>query len=132
GLVDRAASGGIKAPLLGAAIGAAIGFYDGFFGPGTGSFLIFLFVRLVHLDFLRASVCAKIVNVATNLAAIVYFTSHGAVLWEVAVVMAACNLAGAQVGSYLALRNGAAFVRRFFLLVVVSLIGRLTYDQFMQ
>ena len=116
---------------LAIAIGAGIGFYDGFFGPGTGSFLIFLFIRLLRMDFLHASVMAKIVNVSTNLAAIAFFVSHGAVFWQVAGVMALCNLAGSQVGAVLALRYGAAFIRKAFLVVVIVLILRFSADIFL-
>jgi uncharacterized membrane protein YfcA len=108
--------------------GAAIGFYDGFFGPGTGSFLIFAFVRLFHLDFLRASAAAKLVNVATNAAALAYFVPHGQILWRVVAVMALCNVAGALIGSRLALKHGAGFVRGLFLVVVALLIGKLGFD----
>lgn len=111
-------------------IGGALGFYDGFFGPGTGSFLIFLFVRFLGMDFLRASVSAKFVNVATNLAALGFFSLNVSVLWKVGLVMAACNLVGAVTGSRLALRHGAQFVRKVFLVVVGALILRLTYDVF--
>lgn len=113
---------------LAALIGALIGFYDGFFGPGTGSFLIFCFIRFLGLDFLGASVTAKIANVATNLAAILFFASEGSILWKAALVMAACNLIGALCGSGLALRHGTRFVRRLFLVVVTALIGKLTID----
>ena len=113
------------------AIGAGIGFYDGFFGPGTGSFLIFLFIRLLQMDFLHASVMAKIVNVSTNLAAIGFFVSHGEVFWKVAAVMALCNLAGSQVGAAIALRYGAAFIRKAFLVVVTVLILRFSADIFL-
>lgn len=114
--------------LVAVAIGAGIGFYDGFFGPGTGSFLIFLFVRLLGMDFLRASVTAKILNVATNVAAIAYFATSVDLLWKIAAVMALCNLLGAQVGSRLALRHGAAFVRKVFLVVVAALIAKMSFD----
>ena len=116
---------------LAVAIGAGIGFYDGFFGPGTGSFLIFLFIRLLQMDFLHASVMAKIVNVSTNLAAIGFFVSHGEVFWKVAAVMALCNLAGSQVGAAIALRYGAAFIRKAFLVVVTVLILRFSADIFL-
>lgn len=112
-------------------LGGAIGFYDGFFGPGTGSFLIFLFIRLLQMDFLHASVMAKIVNVSTNLAAIGFFVSHGEVFWKVAAVMALCNLAGSQVGAAIALRYGAAFIRKAFLVVVTVLILRFSADIFL-
>lgn len=114
--------------LIAVAIGASIGFYDGFFGPGTGSFLIFCFIRFLGLDFLAASATAKIANVATNTAAILYFASHGSVLWPAAVAMAVCNLGGALVGSRLAIRRGAHFVRKLFLAVVVALCAKLAYD----
>lgn len=109
-------------------IGASIGFYDGFFGPGTGSFLIFLFIRFLGQDFLQASVTAKIVNVATNLAAIAFFVGHGSVLWLAAGIMATCNLAGALFGARLAVRHGTGFVRKLFLVVVCALILKLAYD----
>jgi uncharacterized membrane protein YfcA len=110
------------------AFGAVIGFYDGFFGPGTGSFLIFGFVRLFGMDFLRASASAKLINVATNVSAIGFFASHGPLLWTLGLVMAVCNLAGAHVGTWLALRRGTAFVRQAFLLVVSVLIAKLAWD----
>ena len=115
----------------GAAFGGLIGLYDGFFGPGTGSFLIFLFIRLLQMDFLHASVMAKIVNVSTNLAAIAFFVSHGEVFWKVAAVMALCNLAGSQMGAAIALRYGAAFIRKAFLVVVTVLILRFSADIFL-
>jgi uncharacterized membrane protein YfcA len=112
----------------GAALGLAIGFYDGFFGPGTGSFLLFAFVRLFGMDFLRATASAKVVNVATNISAIALFASSGPILWQVGIAMAVCNLLGAQVGAALALRHGSAFIRKAFLVVVVVLIAKLGMD----
>lgn len=112
----------------GSCVGGLIGFYDGFFGPGTGSFLIFLFIRVFGADFLQASASAKVVNVATNIAALLWFGRDGSVLWQLAFAMAAFNVAGAQLGSRLALRHGTRFVRQLFLIVVWSLILRLGYD----
>jgi uncharacterized membrane protein YfcA len=109
-------------------LGALIGFYDGFFGPGTGSFLIFLFIRFFGFDFLHASASAKLVNIATNLAALAYFLPHGYWLPIVAVLMAICNVTGAQVGSRLALRYGNRFIRHVFLVTVLLLISRFAYD----
>ena len=111
-------------------LGGVIGFYDGFFGPGTGSFLIFLFIRGFGFDFLHASAAAKVVNVATNLAALAYFIPHGNVLPLAALVMAVFNVAGAQAGSRLALRHGSGFVRVVFLWVVVVLILRFAWDSY--
>lgn len=111
-------------------LGAGIGFYDGFFGPGTGSFLLFLFVRFFGLDFLRATSAAKIVNLSTNAAALLYFGPTGHVLWALGLGMALCNIGGAQLGSLLALRHGSAFVRKLFLLVAVALIVKFAWDTF--
>ncbi len=109
-------------------LGAVIGFYDGFFGPGTGSFLIFLFVRWFGFDFLHASAAAKVVNVATNVAALAYFLPHGHWLPLLALAMAASNVAGSAAGTWLALRHGSRFVRRVFLGVVGVLILRFAWD----
>jgi uncharacterized membrane protein YfcA len=108
--------------------GALIGMYDGFVGPGTGSFLVFLLVGVVGLSFLHASATAKAVNTMTNLAALLLFSLGGHVLWKLGAAMAACNLAGAQLGARLAIRRGSAWVRRVFLVVVAALIVRLALD----
>jgi hypothetical protein len=113
---------------LGLGTGAAIGFYDGFFGPGTGSFLIIAFVGLFGFSFLAASASAKVVNVITNLAALTYFALNGHVLYAAAIPMAACNVAGSLLGTNLALKLGSRFVRRVFLLVVSALILRFAWD----
>lgn len=110
--------------------GAALGFYDGFFGPGAGSFMIFAFVRFFRLDFLHASGAAKVVNFSTNAAALAYFVPSGHVLWMIGLAMAAFNIAGALLGARLALRHGSGFVRGVFLVVASLLIARLGYDTF--
>lgn len=111
-------------------IGFCLGFYDGFFGPGTGSFLIFAFVRIFGMDMLHASASAKLVNLATNLAALLFFLCHDGVLWQVGLAMACANVAGAQVGTRLAVRHGNGFVRQLLLLVVSVLILKLSWDLF--
>ncbi|WP_432722877.1 TSUP family transporter [Jeongeupia wiesaeckerbachi] len=113
---------------LGMAIGAAIGFYDGFFGPGTGSFLIFLFVRCFHFDFVRASASAKVVNLATNFASLAFFIPAKLVLFGYAIPMAIANIAGAQVGSMLALKGGNTWIRRLFLTLALVLLAKLSWD----
>ena len=110
------------------AIGAGVGFYDGFFGPGTGSFFIFLIVRLLHYDFLHASASAKVLNVATNSAALLLFAAKGHVWWQIGLTMAVANVAGSIVGTRLALRHGSVFVRRFFIAVVGALIIKTACD----
>jgi uncharacterized membrane protein YfcA len=113
-----------------AALGAGIGFYDGFFGPGTGSFLVFLLVRFFGHDFLAASASAKIINVACNFAALAWFVPTTEPLWAAAGLMAVSNMFGAWLGARLAIREGAAFVRKVFLLVVAGLIAKSAWDAF--
>ena len=108
--------------------GAVIGCYDGFVGPGTGSFLVFLLVGAVGLSFLHASATAKAVNTMTNASALALFAYGGHVLWVLGTAMAVANLAGSQVGARLAVRRGSAWVRRVFLVVVSALVVRLAYD----
>ena len=108
------------------AVAVALGFYDGFFGPGTGSLLVFALVGWLGYDFLRASASAKVIHVCTNLGGWFYFGFHHQVLWLAAVPMAAANLAGSLVGTRLALRGGTRVIRVFFLVIVAVLIGRLT------
>jgi uncharacterized membrane protein YfcA len=111
-----------------AVVGVVLGFYDGFFGPGTGTFLIFIFVRGFGYDFLSASAAAKVVNFGTNLAALAYFVPSGYVMWALGLGMAAANVAGSVLGTHLALAHGSGFVRRVFLGLVVALIGKFAYD----
>ncbi len=132
GSVSKEPAHGGRSVAIALGVGAVIGFYDGFFGPGTGSFLIFLFIRLLGMDFLRASVSAKILNVATNLAAISFFVGNGELMWKLAAVMAVCNLTGSILGSRMALKHGTGFVRKMFLAVVSVLILRLAYDTFLR
>lgn len=121
---------GLKEKFYAVGLGGAIGFYDGFFGPGTGSFLIFLFIRFFGFGFLAASAAAKVVNVATNLAALAYFGFSDSILYQLALPMAMCNGLGAVAGARLAISRGSGFVRSVFLLVVLVLIAKFSYDTF--
>lgn len=118
--------------MVASAIGAAIGFYDGFFGPGTGSFFVFLLVRVLGYDFLHASAGAKLLNTASNLAAILLFAAKGHVWWHYVVAMAVANMAGSLAGTHLALKHGAGFVRVVFIGVVTALIAKTTWDAFLR
>lgn len=124
--------GGMKERVLAIVTGGAIGFYDGFFGPGTGSFLVFMFVRFFGFDFLGASAAAKVVNVACNLAALMLFTWSGHVLWQVGLLMAICNIVGSVAGTRLAISKGVPFVRKVFLFVVSALVLKTAYDAFLK
>lgn len=103
-------------------LGGTVGFYDGLFGPGTGSFFVFALVRGLGWDFLHASAAAKRLNFATNVAALAWFIPQGHVAWALALPMAGANVAGSAWGTRLALRHGAGFVRGAFLLVVAALL----------
>lgn len=111
-----------------ATLGLTIGFYDGFFGPGTGSFLVFLFVRWLGYDFLHASASAKLLNTTSNLAALMLFAWKGHVWWHFALVLALANVVGSLLGTRLALRHGSGFVRRVFIGVVSLLILKTGHD----
>ena len=111
-----------------AAVGAVIGFYDGVLGPGTGSFLVFAMVGLLGYDFLAASAKAKIVNVATNLGALLFFVPHGSVFWGLGLVLGAANMLGGYLGSRTATARGSRFIRVVFLVVVTALIARVGWD----
>ncbi|MEV7424413.1 MULTISPECIES: sulfite exporter TauE/SafE family protein [unclassified Streptomyces] len=110
-------------------VGGGIGFYDGLFGPGTGTFLVLALTAVLHLDLVRASATAKIVNVCTNVGALAMFAYQGTVLWQLAGVMAVFNLAGGMFGARMALRKGSEFVRGVLLVVVFSLVAKLAFDQ---
>jgi len=116
--------------LAAGGIGLVVGFYDGFFGPGTGSFFVFLLVRWLGYDFLHASAGAKLLNMSSNLAALVLFGLKGYVWWHFALTLALANVAGSLLGTRLALRHGAGFVRGVFILVVSALILKTGFDAF--
>lgn len=114
--------------ILSIMLGILIGFYDGFVGPGTGSFLIIAFVSLFRLTFVQASAYAKVINLTTNLAAIILFVSKGAYLWKLAIPMAMMNILGSLLGVKLALLKGNRFIRILFRLVILLTIVRFGYD----
>ncbi|PQA77105.1 TSUP family transporter [Rhodoferax sp. TS-BS-61-7] len=118
--------------LVACAIGATIGFYDGFFGPGTGSFFVFLLVRVLGYDFLNASASAKLLNTASNLAALLLFAYKGHVWWHFVVAMAVANVLGSLAGTHMALKHGTGFVRGMFIVVVSALILKTGYDAFVR
>ena len=123
---------GQREAVVASGIGAIIGFYDGFFGPGTGSFFVFLLVRLLGYDFLNASAGAKLLNTASNLAAIALFAAKGHVWWHFVVVMAIANVVGSLAGTHLALKHGTGFVRGVLIFVVSALILKTTDDAFLR
>ncbi|WP_040157519.1 sulfite exporter TauE/SafE family protein [Nigerium massiliense] len=111
-----------------AAIGLAVGLWDGFIGPGTGSFFLIALVGVMGYEFLTATTLAKMANLTTNIAAIAVFAASGQIWWAVALPMAVANLTGGWLGSRTAVRNGNAFVRKVFLVVVAALAVKLAAD----
>lgn len=111
-------------------IAAIIGFYDGFIGPGTGSFLILVFIAILGFDFLQSSAHAKMVNLATNGGSIILFILKGKVLWNFALPMAASNALGGYIGAKIAIKKGNQFIRMFFLIIVISTLCRFAWDVF--
>ncbi|HVF97960.1 MAG TPA: TSUP family transporter [Flavisolibacter sp.] len=115
---------------LGIAISLVVGFYDGFIGPGAGSFLMLAFIAFLHFDFLHASAHAKLVNLATNLGSVALFLTKGNIVWEIALPMAAANMLGGFAGAKLAIAKGNKFIRVFFLVVIVGILARFCWDVF--
>jgi uncharacterized protein len=115
-----------------ALIGLTVGAYDGFLGPGTGSFFVILLVGVLGYGFLEASAKAKIANLTTNLVAIIVFGLSDSVLWVLGLTMGLANLVGGLIGARTAIRHGNAFIRRVFLVVLAALIIKLAYDTIRQ
>lgn len=130
GLKKENATAPKKEWLYAAGISLVIGFYDGFIGPGTGSFLILAFIALLHFDFLQASAYAKLVNLSTNLGSIALFMVKGKIIWLIALPMAACNALGGAIGARVAIARGNRFIRVFYLIVVIGTLVRFMYDVF--
>jgi uncharacterized membrane protein YfcA len=117
----------LRIKLATAVCALTIGFYDGFFGPGTGSFLLFLFL-LLGFDFVKASGNAKVLNLASNMASLGAFLLLGSVHIGYGLTMGIAMIAGALVGSRLAIRHGARYVKPLFIAVTSILIGKQLWD----
>jgi len=118
--------------IYGSLIGLVIGFYDGFFGPGTGSFLVLAFVVVFGFEFVEASAYSKVINCVTNIFALIVFIKLENYLLELAILMAICNITGNIIGTKLALKRGNSFVRTIFLAIVTLMILRYAYDIFIE
>lgn len=117
---------------MGTLVGLVIGFYDGIFGPGTGSFLMLILVALLGFAFLQASVTAKIVNLSTNLGAITVFGINSQIMWMLGLTMAIGNITGGFLGARWAVKGGSELIRKVFLIVTSLLILRLGFDTFLK
>jgi uncharacterized membrane protein YfcA len=114
----------VKTILYGMVVAFVMGFYDGFFGPGTGSFLIFAFL-LLGFNFLNACANAKILNFTSNLMSLAVFVFYHSINLKYGLVMGASMIPGAYLGTKLAIANGAKYIRPIFLLMTFLLIGKL-------
>jgi len=131
GLAHAPRYGKHQEALIAASGATAVGFYDGFFGPGAGTFYKLIFVRALGFDFLNAAAPAKLANVASNLAAILIFAINGLVLWKLGLAMAVANFIGGQLGSRIALRYGNRLIRWAFFVVVGALVVRTFRDAYL-
>jgi uncharacterized membrane protein YfcA len=109
-------------------ISSVIGFYDGFIGPGAGSFLVLACIALLGMDFLQSSTYAKIINLSTTFGSIILFLIKGVIIWKIALPMAICNGIGGRMGAKLALAKGNRFIRIFFLIIICATLIRFGYD----
>jgi uncharacterized membrane protein YfcA len=130
GLAEKLKYTNRKRLFLVALIGLFIGFYDGIFGPGTGTFLVFFLVSGIGYAFLKASGTAKLVNLSTNIGAILSFQLTGHIWWQLGLLLAVANVTGAIIGSKLAIKGGSPLVRKVFLVVTTLLIARVAWDTF--
>ena len=109
-------------------IGAVTGFYNGLIGPGTGTLMVFGFVSVLGLDFLRASASAKVTNIASDLSSWLVLVLSGYVMWALVLPLVIGNMTGSYFGSRLAILKGSRFIRWVFLVVVMALIAKSLYD----
>jgi len=114
--------------LLGSLAGLGIGFYDGFFGPGTGTFLILIYASLLHYDFVKANGNTKVVNLASNVAALITFSVSGYVYLPLAIPGAICGITGNILGSKLVILKGNKLIKEVFILALLLLLGRVIYN----
>ncbi len=114
--------------VVGGMVGFVMGIYDGFFGPGAGTFLMVAFTAICGFDLLTASGNTKVVNTASNTASLITFALAGEVVWAVGLPAAACNMVGSYIGANLALKKGAKVIRPMFLVVLALLVGKLVFD----
>jgi len=117
-----------KLYIYGIIISCIIGIYDGFIGPGTGTFFVICFVSFLKMDFLTANTHAKLVNLATNFGSICLFLLKGKLLWSIAIPMAISNGLGGYIGSKFALKKGNQMIRKFLMLVIFLSILRFAWD----
>lgn len=130
GLGRTAAKARLSLGAFACLAGSVLGFYDGFFGPGTGTFWTMACISLLGLELTRATAFTKVVNLASNMASLIIFVVGGRVNYEIAGVMIAGQLIGGRLGAGMAIRHGAPFIRIIFITVVLAMVAKLLWDQF--
>lgn len=118
--------------ITGCVFAFALGFYDGFFGPGAGTFLIFLFISIYGFDFVQAAGNGKILNFTSNIASVVVFFLTGKIVFIIGIPMAISMIIGARVGTHIAINNGAKVIKPIFIAIAVSLAGKMIYQTIMK
>ncbi len=118
----------LKKVILSSIFSFIIGFYDGFFGPGTGSFLIICYVTLLQYDFVVANGNTKVVNLSSNLGSVITFLISGKVIFAIGIPAAICGIAGNLLGSKLVVKKGGKIIRPLFLFVLVLLLVKIIYN----
>ncbi|AOT69070.1 TSUP family transporter [Geosporobacter ferrireducens] len=114
--------------LIGGAIALILGFYDGFFGPGAGSFLIFSFISFLGFNFLQSCGNAKILNACSGVTSFIVFALHGKVIYSIGIPLAISMILGALVGTRLAISSGAKLIKPIFILISISFIIKLSFN----
>lgn len=114
--------------FLAALTGLTLGFYDGFFGPGTGSFLIFIFIRFFKFDFVMASGNSKLINFTSNFTSLIMFALNGKIDYLLGVPIGICMIIGSLIGTRMAIANGARFIKPIFLIMSFGVFIKLLYD----
>jgi uncharacterized membrane protein YfcA len=127
GLSEASFSENVERPLHAAMVGAACGFYNGFIGPGTGIILVFAFVSVMKMSFLRASAISKVTNVSGDFGSWVVLIWKGMVFWPAAIPLILSNVVGSFLGSRMAILKGSRFIKTVFFLVVLTMIANLLY-----
>ncbi|HVV71047.1 MAG TPA: TSUP family transporter [Verrucomicrobiae bacterium] len=120
----------ISRPVFDIVFGLAIGFYDGFFGPGTGTFWAMAYMVGLGFNMARATGYTKVMNFASNISSLLFFLAAGKVYFLAGLVMGAGQLTGARLGSQMVIKRGTGFIRPIFIAVVLVLAGKLVYDNF--
>lgn len=117
-----------KKIVLGMILALVLGFYDGFFGPGTGSFLIFGLINIFGFNFVKASANTKLLNLASNITALILFLINGKVFFVIGIPMGISMIIGAKIGSHMAITKGSKFIKPVFVVMSLLLVIKMTVD----